>query len=169
MFKELMPLLAQRILILTLSRASDETICLNVIPKLLKSEPRESENALTTPLAVTGTPRELDEQLPKQLAEFVETHVGLSSTLNNAKEQMDAAAKAAREAARKSIAKAHNGSSRNANPSSPQVQTETGTTRSSDDSQSSPEPIQAPAAAAGTIEIGASTGSLFDVDLKADV
>jgi PRTRC genetic system protein E len=169
MFQELMPLLSQRVLILTLSRVTDEEVCVNVIPKPLKSDQQNDDSALTTPLAVTGTPKELDEQLPKQLAEFVETHLGLSSTLNSAKEQMDAAAKAARDAARKSTSKAHNGSSRNANPSSPQVQTETGTTRGSDDSQSSPEPIQAPAAAAGTIDIGASTGSLFDVDLKADV
>ncbi len=34
MFEELMPLLAQRMLILTLSRVSDEEICVNVIPSL---------------------------------------------------------------------------------------------------------------------------------------
>ena len=51
-------------------------------------------------LAITGTPKELDEQLPRQLVEFVEAHLGLSSTLKSAKEQMEAAAKAAREAAR---------------------------------------------------------------------
>jgi hypothetical protein len=56
---------------------------------------------LTTPLSVTGAPKELDEQLPRQLVEFVEAHLGLSSTLKSAKEQMEAAAKAAREAARK--------------------------------------------------------------------
>ena len=32
MFQQLMPLLAQRVLILTLSRVGDEEICVNVIP-----------------------------------------------------------------------------------------------------------------------------------------
>ena len=39
------------------------------------------------PLRVTGTPKELDEELPRQLAEFVETHLALSSSLKSAKEQ----------------------------------------------------------------------------------
>ena len=99
MFQELMPLLAQRILLLTLSRVSDEQISVNIIPKPLKSDQPDDGCALTTPLRGTGTPKELDDQLPPQLADFVETHLGLSSTLKNAKEQMEAAAKAAREAA----------------------------------------------------------------------
>jgi PRTRC genetic system protein E len=99
MFQELMPLLAQRILLLTLSRVSDEQISINVIPKPLKSDQRDDDGALTIPLSVTGTPKELDEQLPGQLVEFVETHLGPSSTLKSAKQQMEAAAKAAREAA----------------------------------------------------------------------
>ena len=41
--------------------------------------------ALATPLSVTGTPEELDEQLPRQLVEFVETYLGLWSTLKSAK------------------------------------------------------------------------------------
>jgi PRTRC genetic system protein E len=85
MFQELMPLLAQRILLLTLSRVSDEQICVNVIPKSLKSDQRDDDSALTTPLGVTGTPKELDEQLPSQLLEFVETHLGLSSNLKSAR------------------------------------------------------------------------------------
>ena len=88
MFQELMPLLGQRILLLTLSRASDEQISVNIIPKPLKSDQQDDGAALTTPLSVTGTPKELDEQLPRQLVEFVETHLGLSSTLKTVKEQM---------------------------------------------------------------------------------
>src|SRR5713101_3494010 len=112
-----MPLLAQRILLLTLSRVSDEQICVNVIPKSLKSDQQDDDAALTTPLSVTGAPKELDEQLPRQLVEFVETHLGLSSTLKSATEQMEAAAKAAREAARKSTnTKSHDRSSKSASP-----------------------------------------------------
>jgi PRTRC genetic system protein E len=152
MFQELMPLLAQRILLLTLSRVSDEQISVNVIPKSLKSDQRDDDAALTTPLGVTGTPKELDEQLPRQLVEFVEAHLGLSSTLRSAKERMDAAAKAAREAAKKSTnSKSHSGSS-----------------KSADDSQPSVEPTQATATEAGAVGAGASTGSLFDPEPKND-
>jgi PRTRC genetic system protein E len=151
MFQELMPLLAQRVLLLTLSRVSDEQISVNVIPKpFLKSDQRDDDGALTTPLSVTGTPKELDEQLPQQLVEFVETHLELSSTLKSAKEQMEAAAKAAREAAKKSTtSKSHAGSS-----------------RSADEPQSNAEPTRATANEA--VGAGASTGSLFDLEPKND-
>ena len=109
MLQELMPLLSQRVLILTLSRVSDEEVCVNVIPKPLKSSQQSDDTALTTPLTVRGTPKELDELLPTQLVEFVEIHLGLSSTLKSAKEQMEAAAHTARAAAHKSAGtKSHN-------------------------------------------------------------
>ena len=169
MFQELMPLLTQRVLIVTLSRVSDEQICVNVIPKSLKSDHRDADAALATPLSVTGAPKELDEQLPRQLAEFVEAHLGLSSTLKIAKEQMDAAAKAARDAAKKSTnSKSHSGSNRSPAPSSTRVQTEVGAKESSDDSQSSPAPTLATTAGAEGEGLGASTGSLFDLEPKSD-
>jgi PRTRC genetic system protein E len=166
MFQELMPLLAQRIVLVTMSRVSDEQISVNIIPKPLKSDQQDNGSALTTPLRVTGTPKELDEQLPPQLAEFVETHLGLSSTLKSAKEQMEAAAKAAREAAKKPTnSKPHNGSSKSAPPSPAKVQTETGSKENSDDPASAPEPTQPSTAGGGP---GASTGSLFDLEAKND-
>jgi PRTRC genetic system protein E len=169
MFQELIPLLAQRILLLTLSRASDEQISVNVIPKPLKTDQGDDHGALSTALSLTGTAKELDEQLPRQLLEFVEAHLGLSSTLKSAKEQMDAAAKAAREAARKQTnSKSHSGSSRSATPSAAQVQTGAGTKESSDDPQSSPELTQATTAGLGSGGLGASTGSLFDLESKND-
>ena len=68
----------------------------NVIPKKL----REDENpALTTPLSYTGTPEELDAELGKHLASYVECHTQLGSTLAQAKAEMEAAAKAAQEEA----------------------------------------------------------------------
>ena len=162
MFQELMPLLAQRMLLLTLSRVSDEKICVNVIPKPLKSDQPDDDNALTTPLAVTGTPKELDEQLSKQLVEFVGTHLELFSTLKSAKEQMEAAAKAAREAARKSTtSKSNSVSGRSAIPGSAQVHTEAKT----ESSQPWTEPTPAPGARPG---IGGSTPSLFDPETKED-
>lgn len=167
MFQELMPLLAQRILILTVSRVSDEQICINVIPKSLKSDQRDDDAALTTPLSVTGTPKELDEQLPSQLVEFVEAHLGLSSTLKSAKEQMEAAAEAAREAAKKPTnSKSQSGSGKSAPPSPAKVQTEAGTQENSGDSQSSPAPPQVIVGAEDG-SLSGSTGSLFDVQPKA--
>jgi PRTRC genetic system protein E len=169
MFQELMPLLAQRILLLTFSRVSDEKISVNVIPKRLKSDQQDDGAALTTPLSVTGTPKELDEHLPRQLVEFVEAHLGLSSTLKSAKEQIEAAAKAAKEAARKpTSSKSHSGSNRSPAPSSTRVQTEAGAKESSDDSQLSPAPTQATTAGAVGEGLGASTASLFDLEPKSD-
>jgi PRTRC genetic system protein E len=135
MFQELMPLLVQRTLIVTLSRVSDEQISVNIIPKPLKFDQQNNDGAaLTTPLSVTGTPKELDEQLPRQLVEFVETHLELSSTLKSAKQQMEAAAKAAREAAEKSTSsKSHGGSSKSAARTT-QVPKEAGAKESPDDS-----------------------------------
>ncbi len=71
-----MPLLTERVLVVTWSRVRADEICMNIIPKLLKSDQQDVDAALTTPLSVTGTPKELDEQLPRQLVEFVETHLG---------------------------------------------------------------------------------------------
>lgn len=102
MFQELMPLLAQRTLLLMVSRVDADEIRINVIPQRAKSADPDQNDALFTPLSISGTPKELDEALPVQLMEFVDAHLGLSSTLKSVKEQMDAAAKAAREAARKS-------------------------------------------------------------------
>ena len=97
MFTELMPLLAERTVLITVARESDSTIRLNVVPKA-----KESENtALSTPLSFVGTPQELDREFTKELAAYVETHQQLSSTLAQAKATMEAAAKAAQEEAKR--------------------------------------------------------------------
>jgi PRTRC genetic system protein E len=80
MFQELMPLLAQRTLLLMISRVGADEIRINVIPQRLKSTNTDQNDALLTPLSISGTPKELDEALPAQLVEFVGTHLGLSST-----------------------------------------------------------------------------------------
>ena len=164
MFEELMPLLTERVLVVTLSRVRADEICINVIPKPLKSEQQDNNAALTTPLSVTGTPKELDQQLPRQLVEFVETHLGLSSTLKSVKEQMEAAAKAAREATRKPT-NSKSQYSKNATPSTAKVQTECVTKESPDDSASTPE-LTPPSTAGAGGGLGASTGSLFDLEAK---
>ena len=96
MFVELMPLLKQRTLLITVARIDDK-LKVNVIPA--KAKEGEDE-ALTTPLSYTGSPEELDRELGKHLASYVESHVALGSTLAEAKAEMDAAAKAARQKAK---------------------------------------------------------------------
>ena len=97
MFKELAPYLRQRAVLLTVTHLEDDQIRVNVIPQKLK----DGENAaLTTPLTVTGTAEELDRDLPATLVNFVGAHLGLKNTLDQAKQEIDAAAKAAKAEAR---------------------------------------------------------------------
>jgi PRTRC genetic system protein E len=99
MFVELMPLLAGRTVLITVATVDDKTLRVNVIPALAKAD----ENpALTTPLTYTGTAEELDAELGKHLAGYVQTHQQAASTLAEAKATLEAAAKAAQgEAKRK--------------------------------------------------------------------
>jgi len=95
-FVELMPLLAGRTVMITVARENGKTLRLHII---LSENP-----ALSTPLSYTGTPEELDRELGKHLASYVECHTQLGSTLAQAKAEMEAAAKAAQEEARKKAA-----------------------------------------------------------------
>jgi len=100
-FIELMPLLAGRTVMITVARVDDRTLRVNVIP----TKTSESENAaLTTPLSYTGTPEELDRELGKQVAGYVEAHQQLGSTLAQVKAEMDAASKAEQEEAKRKAA-----------------------------------------------------------------
>jgi len=102
MFTELMPLLRKRGLIFTISLVEDGIIRATVLPQKASDT---DDKAVTTPLAITGTAEELDRDLPQQLVEFVGAHLQLQSTLASAKAQIDAAAKAVREEARKKSSK----------------------------------------------------------------
>lgn len=92
MFKELAPYLRQRAVLLTVTHLEEDQIRVNIIPQKLKDG---DNNALTTPLSVTGTAEELDRELPATIVDFVAAHLQLKNTLDKAKEEMDAAAKAA--------------------------------------------------------------------------
>jgi PRTRC genetic system protein E len=98
MFVELMPLLAGRIVLITVAKADDKTLRVNVIPAPAEAD----ENpVLTTPLTYTGPPEELDAELGKHLAGYVQTHQQTASTLAEVKATMEAAAKAAQEEAKR--------------------------------------------------------------------
>ena len=93
MFVELMPMLKERTLLITVARL-EEKVKVNVIPTKAKEG---EEQALTTPLSYTGSPEELDAELGKHLASYVDSYLQLGSTLAEARAEMDAAAKTARQ------------------------------------------------------------------------
>ena|SRR5690348_15463236 len=93
-FAQLMPMLTDRTLMLIVSRADDQHLTLSVVPKRMK----EGENtALTTPLCCTGTPEELDRDLPAQLRDFVAGHLALGNNLTQIQREREEAERAARE------------------------------------------------------------------------
>jgi PRTRC genetic system protein E len=97
-FTELMPLLAERTVLITVARESDTIVRATAIPKRAS----EGENAaLSTPLSFVGTPEELDRDFAKELAAYVDMLRQLGSTLAQAKATMEAAAKAAQEEAKR--------------------------------------------------------------------
>jgi PRTRC genetic system protein E len=97
MFVELMPLLAGRTVLITVAKVDDKTLRVNVIPH----GKADDNPALSTPLTYTGPPEELDAELGKHLAGYVQTHQQTASTLAEAKATMEAAAKAAQEEAKR--------------------------------------------------------------------
>ena len=98
MFKELAPLLRHRAVLFTVSHVEDDQFRVNVIPKKIT----DGENdALTTPVSVTGTVEDLDRELPQTLLHFVSSHLELKNSLERAKAEMEEASKIARAEARK--------------------------------------------------------------------
>src|SRR5437867_927882 len=93
-----MPLLAGRTVLITVAKVDDKTLRVNIVPAQAKAD----ENpALTTPLTYIGSPEELDAELGKHLASYVQVHQQAASTLAEAKATIEAAAKAAQEEARR--------------------------------------------------------------------
>ena len=115
MFKELAPLLHQRSVVIMVNSLEGDRLSVAVFPKRLN----DIENAaLSTPVSLTGTPQELDEQLPSTLTEFVGANLELKNTLELAKEEMARAAKAAKEESKAKVtAKAEGAAGNAAKPS----------------------------------------------------
>ena len=97
MFKELVPVLRDRAVLLTVTLVDADQIRVNIVPKKLKDG---DNDALTTPLSVTGTGEDLDAELSKTIISFVGSHLQMKNTLEKAKAEMDAASKAAQAEAR---------------------------------------------------------------------
>jgi len=99
MFKELVPLLRNRVVLMTLTLVEDDKIRVSVVPKKIKED---ESDALTTPVSFTGTAEELEAELGPTLVSYTGSHLQLKSTLENAQAEMDAAAKAAKAKAQQS-------------------------------------------------------------------
>jgi len=105
-FVQLMPLLADRTVMVIVSKLDDQHLTISVVPKRMK----DSENeALTAPLCCTGTPEELDRDLPTHLRDFVAGHVVLSNNLAQIQREREEAEKLAREELKKKHKSAGNG------------------------------------------------------------
>ena len=97
-FAQLMPMLADRTVMMIVSKADEQHLTISVIPK----RTTDSENAaLLTPFCCTGTPEELDRELPTQVREFVAGHVALGTNLAEIQREREEAEKAAREELKK--------------------------------------------------------------------
>ena len=97
MFKELAPVLRDRAVLLTVTLVDSDQIRVNIVPKKLKDG---DNDALTTPLSVTGTADELDADLSSTIVGFIGSHLQMKNTLEKAKAEMDVASKAAQAEAR---------------------------------------------------------------------
>jgi PRTRC genetic system protein E len=115
MFRELMPLIENRPLSITVAALKGGRIRVNVVPQVLDKDSRVNDkvgysnkdkiakvpesaiNVLTTPLSLTGTPEEVDQSLAGALTQFVESHGRLQHTLDQARAQIAEAVTAAEE------------------------------------------------------------------------
>jgi PRTRC genetic system protein E len=103
MFRELMPILEGRTVMLTLSRIDDTAIRVCIIPKRVKED--SGENALCTPLTVIGTAEELDRDLAAQLSSYTISVVKLGSNLAEIEAAHSAAVKTVEEEKKKDLDK----------------------------------------------------------------
>jgi PRTRC genetic system protein E len=87
---------------LTIALVGDQAIQVNVIPKRLK-DGDSGDNALTTPLTVTGTPDELDREFAGQIVGFTDAFVKLGSNLSEIEAAHASAVKAVEAEKKKEI------------------------------------------------------------------
>jgi PRTRC genetic system protein E len=123
MFAELLPILRNRPLMLTLALVSDNAIRVNVIPKRVKDSD-SGDDALTTPLTVTGAPDELDREFAGQLVGFTDAFVKLGSNLAEIEAAHANAVKAVEAEKKKEIENKRKGST--SRPSSPTTEAKPG-------------------------------------------
>jgi PRTRC genetic system protein E len=112
MFTELRSLLARRSLTIMVAAVDEDQIRVNVIPHPRPEEAKINEQikyshkdevapvpdtaikALSTPISLTGTAEEIDENFSGVLLRFVESHTRLQATLDRASVEISEAVKA---------------------------------------------------------------------------
>jgi PRTRC genetic system protein E len=97
MFKELLPLLEGRTMILTAAKIGD-ALTVTIYPK--RNGEKDENPVGNTPLCVTGTAEELDHELPGLIAGYVEELGKFRDNLGQIRQQLADAATAAAEAAK---------------------------------------------------------------------
>jgi PRTRC genetic system protein E len=104
MFTELLPLVKDRTLMLIIARTGGETLRVNVIPQRKCAEENDAaENAITSPLTITGTAEELDREFAKQIAAFRGSLDRLKSNLGEIESAHAVALKAIEEERKKEL------------------------------------------------------------------
>lgn len=104
MFQELMPVIKSRPLTITVASVADGKIRVCVVPQSQEKDdkindkvrhhsevakiPDSAIKALTTPLALTGTPEELDRELGAKLATYAGSHEQLQHGLAQASQEI---------------------------------------------------------------------------------
>lgn len=107
MFKELMPLLAERKIHILLSPASEGKVMLYIEPA--KVGEKNEEAALLTPIQVQATPEELDEKLSAILKEWLDARsqvcASLQEALDASKKEMERRAEESKKKAAEKLKK----------------------------------------------------------------
>ena len=96
MFTELLPVLKDRTVILTIACLDNNILRVNVVPKRKSDkENDDAENALSTPLTVTATAEELDREFGQQVRTFSGSFEKAASNIRDIENAHAAAVKAA--------------------------------------------------------------------------
>ena len=159
MFKELLPLLEGRTMILTAAKIGD-ALTVTIYPK--RNGEKDGNPVGNTPLCVTGTAEELDHELPGLIAGYAEELGKFHSNLGQIKQQLADAATAVAEGAkvktgRKPATAPAKPASKSAEPAEPPVAGPDLFTASMPAAAAAPEPALADAAD-GTAGIGTDPG-----------
>jgi len=123
MFAELLPILRNRALMITVGLMNDEAIRVHVIPKQVKNDD-PGDCALTNPLTVTGTAEELDRDFAAQLVGFSNSFVKLGSNLSEIEASHATAVKAVEAEKKKDLDSRRKGTASNAPPATAPVKRE---------------------------------------------
>lgn len=93
---KLLPILADRMVTLHITKEGEDTLRVSVVPKATK----EGDNAvLLKPICAVGTAEELEAGLPDALTQYAANYVSLRDQLAQITAESDAAVKAAKDAA----------------------------------------------------------------------